>query len=245
MKNSFTKILFILFSLFIFSSSQAQTFSYFLEIETDTYTDLEEATELTSIGDFWDDPEYNIPIGFSFDFYGETYTNTQIIGLGLGSWLAFQDPYTVDSINFLIPYFDDLADIETIDSLNQSTISYTTEGLVGERILKIQWKDCGFYEEIFGTGTANNTLSFQLWLFEGTNNIEVRFGPSMLPDSATVHDYGSPVVGIIEDYSANSDTFENFWHLSGSVATPTMLTSDASIFYSYSVPGLDADPPEG
>jgi len=88
-------------------------------------------------------------------------------------------------------------------------------------------------------------LNFQLWLFEGTNDIEIRFGPSMLPDAATIHDYGSPVIGIMEGYSVNADSFEDFWHLSGSVASPTMVASDASILYSYSVPGLDSDPEDG
>lgn len=244
MKNFSTKSILVLLSLFIFSNSHAQTFPYFLEIETDTYADLEEDTELTSVGDLWDDPDYTIPIGFNFDFYGETYNDVLLVGLG--SWLAFEDPYTVDSFNFLMPYFDDLADIENVNSANQSTISYTTEGILGEQILKIQWKDCGFYEEIFGfTPAANNTLSFQLWLYEGSNNIEVRFGPSMLPDSSTIHDYGSPVCGIIENYSVNTDSFERFWHLSGSASAPTIVSSDETVLYSYSIPGLDSDPIEG
>ncbi len=244
MKNFFTRTTLILFSLFAFSSSYAQTFPYFLEVETDTYTDIEEATELTSVGDNWDDPEYNVPIGFDFEFYGGTYNS--ILFFGLGGMIAFQDPYTNDSVNLLSPYFDDLADIENLNPANQSTISYSTEGLPGEQILKIQWKDCGFYEEIFGTaGTANNTLNFQLWLYEGTNNIEVRFGPSVLPDAATIHDYGTPVIGIIEGYSLNSESFENFWHLRGSIETPTMFNSDVSIIYSYSIPGLDAEPEDG
>lgn len=244
MKNIFTKSFLVLFSLLIFSSINAQTFPYILEVETDTYADIEGATELTSVGDTWDDPEYNIPIGFDFDFYGGTYSNVQVIGLG--SWLVFEDPYTNDSVNFLIPYFDDLADIENANSANQSTISYTTEGVAGEQILKIQWKDCGFFEEVFNTPpTANNTLSFQLWLYEGSNNIEIRFGSSTLPDAATIHEYGTPVCGIIEKFSVAGDSFEKFWHLSGSVSAPTMTSSDVSVIYSYSIPGLDSDPAEG
>lgn len=244
MKNFFTKSFLVLFSLLIFSSSYAQTFPYILEIETDTYTDLEGATELTSVGDLWDDPEYIIPIGFNFDFYDGTYSEVQTFGLS--AWLVFQDPYTTDSVDFLSPYFDDLADIENVNATNQSTISHTTEGVVGERIFKMQWKDCGFYEEIFdGVPTANNTISFQVWLYEGSNNIEVRFGPSMLPDSTSIHDFGSPVCGIVEGYSSDSETFERFWHLSGNASTPTMVDSDISILTSYSIPGLDSDPAEG
>ncbi|MFT6321330.1 MAG: hypothetical protein ACJAT4_002260 [Granulosicoccus sp.] len=244
MKNFFTKSFLVLFSLFIFSSSYAQTFPYFLEIETDTYTDVEEATELTSVGDLWDDPNYDIPIGFNFDFYGETYNNIQTVSLG--GWLAFEDPYTTDSISFLIPYFDDLADIENFNTANQSTISHTTEGATGEQILKIQWKDCGFYEEIFsGTPTANNTVSFQLWLYEGTNNIEFRYGPSTLPDAATIHDYNSPVCGFIENLSTDTDDFDAFWHLTGDATNPTVTSSDITVIDTYSIPGLDSDPAEG
>ncbi len=244
MKNSFTPLFLLAILLFVFSKTNAQTFPYLLETETSTYSDLTGATELTSVGDQWDDPSYTVPVGFDFDFYGNSYNEVLIVGLG--SWLAFQDPYTTDSIDFLMPYFDDLADIENISAANQSTISYLTEGLPGEQILKIQWQNCGFYEEIFGpTGSANNTLNFQLWLYEGTNNIEVRFGSSVLPDAATIHDYGTPVIGIIEGYSDDAETFDRFWHLSGSATAPTMFNSGVSILSSYSIPGLDSDPAEG
>ncbi|MFK8007860.1 MAG: T9SS type A sorting domain-containing protein [Saprospiraceae bacterium] len=245
MKNSFTKFFLVLFSLFIFSNSYTQTFPYFLEIETDTYTDLEGATELTSVGDNWDDPDYTIPIGFNFDFYGNTYSTIFISGLG--SWLVFEDIYTTDSIEVLIPYFDDLADIENVNPANQSTISYSIEGAAGQQILKIQWKDCGFYEEIFNmtSPTANNTISFQAWLYEGSNNIEVRFGPSTLPDAATIHDYGSPVCGMIENISNVTDEFEAFWHLTGEATNPTITSSDVTVLDTYSIPGLDSDPASG
>lgn len=243
MKNLFTKTFLVLFSLFSFSTSQAQTFPYFLEIETDTYTDIEEATELTSVGDSWDDPDYSIPLGFNFDFFGGTFSNVQISGLG--SWLVFEDPYTTDSIEILTPCFDDLADIENINSANQSTISYVTEGATGSQILKIQWKDCGFYEEIFTANTANNFLSFQVWLYEGTNNIEFRYGPSTLPNAAIIHDYGAPVCGIIENLSNSAEDFEAFWHLTGDATNPTIISSDISVFDTYSIPGLNSDPADG
>ncbi len=243
MKNLFTKTFLVLFSLFIFSTSQAQTFPYFLEFETDTYADIEEATELTSVGDLWDDPSYTIPLGFDFDFFGGTYSEIQITGLG--SWLVFEDPYTNDSVELLLPYFDDLADIENVNSANQSTISYVSEGAIGSQILKIQWKDCGFYEEVSTAGTANNIVSFQIWLYEGSNNIEFRYGPSTLPNAATIHDYGSPVIGIIENLSNNVDTFDAFWHLTGNATNPTVISSDISVLNTYSIPGLDSDPAEG
>jgi len=139
MKNSLTQTLIIIFSFLIFSTSYAQTFSYTLEVENDIYVDIENATELTSVGDMWDDPDYNIPIGFDFDFYGATYNNVYITDEGYGAWLTFQNTNTAQGpLTYLIPYLDDLVDIEGVNAANQSTISYTTEGVSGEQILKIQ-----------------------------------------------------------------------------------------------------------
>ena len=126
MKNYSTK--FILFSLFLLLnfSSQAQNFPYTLVTETDTYADLEEATVLTSEGDNWDDPEFEMPIGFDFEFFGKTYTEVYLTGLG--SFLVFADINSTDSLELLIPYIDDIMDIENIDENLQSSISHTTEG---------------------------------------------------------------------------------------------------------------------
>lgn len=244
MKNFSTKNLFtLLLAIFILSNLTAQTFPYILEYETDTYSELEEATLLSTVGDTWDDPEYVIPIGFDFEFYDGTYTDVQVIGLGC--WLAFQDPTNAQNINFLVPYLDDIIDIENADPATQSDISYSTEGLPGERILKMEWKNVGFYDEVTDAGTANNTLSFQVWLYEGSNNIEFRFGPSNLPDANLIHPFGSAVVGLIEGFNVNTDSIANFWHLSGDATSPTIVASDPSVFDTYMIPGLDSDPAEG
>ena len=155
---------------------------------------MEGPTELTSVGDFWDDPEFTAPIGFDFEFFGKTHN--QIMLIGLGGVLAFEDIYTVDTVDVLIPYLDDLMDLENFDQNLQSSISYLTEGNPGERIFKLEWKNSGFYN----SNTADNQISFQMWLYETSNDIEFRFGPGSIPNPSIVHEYGGPSIGVMENY---------------------------------------------
>ncbi|MEM6967384.1 MAG: T9SS type A sorting domain-containing protein [Bacteroidota bacterium] len=243
----FSTLLFAFLFTLISLATQAQTFPYLFVVETDTYANLEEAEELTSVGDFWDDPSYTIPLGFNFEFYGATFSTLFIDGLG--NIVLFGDFYSSDTLNLIIPYIDDLADIEAIFPDSQSTISYTTEGFPGERIFKIEWKDAGFFNEFDDLGTANNRVTFQVWLYETSNNIEYRFGPSNIVNPQIIHDFGSPVCGILEGFFTNpanqEQTIEGLWYLAGDPANPTVELADNSILTTYNIDGLDAHPADG
>ena len=41
----------------------------------------------------------------------------------------------------------------------------------GRRVLKIEWKNAGIYEEYYDDKVSNDYINFQLWLYEGTNDI--------------------------------------------------------------------------
>jgi len=246
MKNFTTKFIFIFALLFTLSNIQAQTFPYLLVTETDTYTDIQEADLLSSDGDFWDDPEYLVPIGFTFDFFGENVTELSFVGLG--GLLTTQDFYTNDSVDMLLPYIDDLIDIENVDPTLQSTISYTVEGTSGSLIFKLEWKDCGFYNEVSNFGTIENRVSLQMWLYEGTNDIEFRFGPNNIVNPDLVHDYDGVGTGIINSFTVdqnfNNVDIQEFWHLSGDPIDPSIV-NDPNGFITYNLATLDSHPANG
>lgn len=73
-----------------------------------------------------------------------------------------------------IPVGQDIIDFGFSMGTSQSNISYITEGAVGVRILKIEWKNVGFFDD----STESDFMNFQMWLHEGTNVIEYRYGPS-------------------------------------------------------------------
>ena len=87
----------------------------------------------------------------------------------------------------IIPYGADIADRGYNTPISESDVFYKLTGEPGSRIFKLEWKNVGFYREIAEQGTANNYTNFQLWIYEGSSDIEVRFGPNYTPDFDYIH----------------------------------------------------------
>ena len=211
--------------LLFFCTSQlfAQDPPYILVTTTGTYANLENPTELTSVGDLWDDPSFTIPIGFNFEFLGETSNtlimNDDFVGGSVGL------PATFNGVTSqLFAFLDDVIDRENSDPNLQSSISYLVEGAPGEQIFKIEWKDVGFYSEWDNTGTAENIVNFQLWIYEGSNNFEIRYGPSNIVDTTgSIYDFNGPSSGILDSFDLNTEVFNEFWLLSGDPLKPSLV----------------------
>ena len=196
-------------------------------------------------GEVWDDPEYVIPIGFDFDFFGFT-TDSFYMEAGLGGILS-PGTFNEDIQPLFVVYGSDVIDIGDTSStgVSVSELSYKIEGSAGNRITKIEWKNVGFYNEVSDAGTANNYLSFQLWLFEANGDIEIHFGPNSIEDDELVHDGIGPLIGMINEYDTDLDDFSEFWFLAGDQNNPVLDTifsvDDININFS----GLDDDPLAG
>jgi hypothetical protein len=77
-----------------------------------------------------------------------------------------------------------------------SHISYVTEGVSPNRIVKIQFRNAGFV----GDEKHQDKINFQIWLYESGKQYEVCFGPkSLIPNRALNGAYG-PLLGIGSQY---------------------------------------------
>jgi len=181
-KDIMKKIITLLAIILLGFSSKAQqtySFSYY----TDAYSDL---TGMTILNDStWDDPYFLIPVGFNFPFYDSLYTYIVINPVGYGSWLTPSNTAIIDGNipqPIILPVSTDLIDrgynttTWSEDGNTLSPISYTTDGSIGNQILKIEFKNAGFYDELDNTGISLDSISFQVWLYEN-GDIEFRYGP--------------------------------------------------------------------
>jgi hypothetical protein len=145
---------------------------YTVNTTSNPYQDLVNATSLNQ-GAVWANSSiYQIYFNFNFEINGQVYTALNVHaggglsfpGLGVKELFVVHSPFG--------GYF--LQDKGT--TVSQSSISYTISGIVGQRILKIQWKDAGFVPN--GTTPTNTAdfMNYQIWLFEQDNHIEIRFG---------------------------------------------------------------------
>lgn len=149
---------------------------------TGTYADLTHAISINN-GQLWDDPIGSVPIGFTFKLY-DLMLDTVYFGMGLGGLVSSAIDINFEADYAILPFEADLIDRGELTGISQSPISYKMEGNTGSRILKIEWKNAGFVGEIGELGTLNDYVNIQVWLFEGSNDIEMHYGPNMVLNPA-------------------------------------------------------------
>lgn len=146
----------------------AQDINYYFESITHTYQSLSNPNSITN-GLVWDDPDAVIPIGFNFQIFDQNLST--LILSGLGGTLQ-----TTTMSHGIMVTNADLADraYDTGETTGLSDISYQLSGEEGSRIFKLEWKNAGFLDD----DTKNYYVNIQLWLYEGSNMIEIHYGPS-------------------------------------------------------------------
>lgn len=204
-----------------FVRAQSYTFSQ----TTGTYTNLATPFVLSSPG--WNGTNsYNLAIPFPFAFAG---TTESILGIGGNTLVGFQ--FGTRGISVL------LADLEDRNqSAVPSTINYQLTGTAGNQILKLEWKNAGT-----SSGNAAEFANMQVWLYEGSNIVEVHYGPSSLPASGFLYfPQPGPTVGVILNTNMSSFTTSGIF-LQGNPAAANAVT----INNSSSLPTLSTPPANG
>jgi hypothetical protein len=164
-------LLFAILLYCCFLNLKAQVANYTFSQSTGSYAQITGTTS-TATGD--DGTQTNIPIGFSFDFGGTSYTTFSIttngmIRLGGGS---ISSGWTNSLGNaaplrpLIAPFWDD-------NNLSTGTIRYAVTGSSPNQVLTVNWHNF----KVGGTGsTAGASVSTLLMLYETTNVIEMVYG---------------------------------------------------------------------
>jgi len=163
-------------------SSAPENTYYTFSLQSSPYTALSNPTPLTTAT--WDDPSLTVTLPFPFQVFGRSAS--QLVFDGLGGELFAVDAMTQDTLPVIGPYAMDLIDRGYNTGTMLSPISYKTEGSAGSRIFKLEWKEAGSYDEADSLMTTNSEMhiSLQMWLYEGSNRIEFRFGANNITNPA-------------------------------------------------------------
>lgn len=229
---NFMKKFLLALTLLSAATIQAQyTFTTF----TESYVNITGGTSLTN-GQIWDDPDFTLPFGFPFTIGGQTYTEVQQVGFG--SELEFMSPLT----SSFLGYLSDIIDGQEIGE-SASTITYEVSGAAGNRICKLQYFNCAFYNDVFSNEpSADSRVNFQIWFYENGNAIELRFGTNTIAPSSLAHD-GAPGPTIILGTGIDfvNETLEYGVSLTGNPNNPTLTELSLDEFPQ----GLDGNPENG
>jgi hypothetical protein len=171
---------------------------------TSPYLPLVEPNSLNA-GNVWDDPEYHLAIGFPFTFFDQTWDSVYVV-----DYLAFEPNlfYWID------PIYTDWID-RGYDSTTQSNIGWALEGTAPNRVLKIEWRNAGYYCEYDSYAATPDSASAQAWLFETSNRIEIHIG------ACSTDSYPTP-------YCGNPGPQVGVWQDDGVIHESLYLTGDPS-----------------
>ena len=216
---------FIVFATFfaLMSASSAQVLPYLFTVDNEPYQELTDATSLNGNTN-WEDPDYLISIGFDFYGFGE-WNNEMTFGgvFGYGGELFLGSFDGTEPLNHLCPYGLDIQDPNTGTDLPPAGhIFQKVEGEAPNRICKLEWRNVGFYLD----DTDEMRMNFQMWLYETTNMIEFRYGPSVNFNLEAVQELTGILVGLSKDFDFNTFTFNYLWALSGDAADPSIQSYD-------------------
>lgn len=194
--KKFTKsVLALTFLLAASNTVMAQDYTY--STFTAPFQYLTNPDTLSSDIPDWDDDMFLIAPGFPVNVMGETYDSIAVETNGsLILYNAFSEIVDGnDTLPVLMPFGEFLSNSGSVDLLylvaGNSPIGYEVTGSAGSRIAKIEWRNAGFFNDPNDVDFVN----FQAWIYEGSGDIEFRYGSSQVStesyDGAT-----GPTVGI-------------------------------------------------
>jgi hypothetical protein len=182
----------------------------------------------------WDDADYYHAIGFPVEVDSVTYDSMAIESNG--SVIFYKNPAdyqnifsSTDTLPVFIAYGEYISNYygaDLHDRPSGSPISYELSGTVGSRIAKVEWKNAGFYND---NGTNyEDSINFQIWIYEGSGNIEYRYGTNSVKPityniDTTTMDSGA-VIGIAQFDVYNLSLISGMY-LTGSVSSATTTTT--------------------
>jgi hypothetical protein len=188
--TSYQNGLALVLGLFISQAVFSQVYTF--TKDTATYNDLVSPVNLNGTT-YWDEEYWVIPIGFNFLGH-DTLT---VSSNGLVSLVNYNELVDQQVTYTISAYSDasigaDLIDRD-INNPQNSPINHQLSGTPPNQILKIEWKNAGIYPN-----NDPDFISFQLWLYEDSNKIEMHYGPHYFSDAQifSLNNSTGAVIGI-------------------------------------------------
>ncbi|MCB9185021.1 MAG: T9SS type A sorting domain-containing protein [Flavobacteriales bacterium] len=160
--------------LFAFSATNAAD-DYVFSYSTAPYVPLVDPIVVVTDEEFNGTYRY-VPIGFYFDYWGDSNT---IFTFNTHGYCAFGFAPNYGFYPFNVG----------LVGIGDSQVGYVQDlsGGPGHGILKVEWKHVGFYSYPSG----EDHVSWQVWLYEGSNAVELHFGPSAIASGHYAGIFGS------------------------------------------------------
>jgi len=218
MKKSLMSFIAILF----YSITVHAQLPYIFSVSSQTYTPLS-TSSTANAGAVWDGSSfYNFVAATGFTYLMDTCTNNYFC-LGDVTNLEGDSVYNTSKTyrSFFMLLDADLVDRGFISGTSVSPLKYEIDGSAGHRIFKAEVANAGFYGESVISGTLNDYVNFQVWIYEDSGTVEFRYGPSSVTKPADYFYHGSgPEFAFFKDMDRTDNAVA--YYLEGNPSSPTL-----------------------
>lgn len=185
----------------------------------------------------WNDEVYKLEIPFQFKLNNKSVSHFYIQGgeIALGDTLG-----ATDAIAFMSTDLIDRGIADT-PAASKSPIRYIIEGTTGSRILKLELANAGFAQEFDTDTTTKDFFNLQLWLHEGSNVFELRYGTHDIADFDDYFAFLGMLTGFAVNMNLGTGSFDKMYILAGDPAAPVVDSLTTTSF----TPGLTSFPDSG
>ena len=216
-----------LLCLCVFAKAQSYTFSKF----SAPYTDLSGAnvvpfSAFSNTGNLYWLDELS---GSTYYYYGQRFvldTVSKVMYIQSRGNLRIDNDSQMVIIDGAFGYLDSL-DL-------QSSVSYKQGSVNGETVFIAQWKNMHWRN-----GQSGNYLNFQIWVYQKSGLVELRYGPSSASNASGYTASNGPMAGMFFTRSDFTKCYEKLW-ITGSTSNYKL---DSNANYSFS--GMWGVPPLG
>ncbi len=237
------KYLYNAIALLLLCTQQAfAQFPYTLTVLKEAYQPLSSGTAMTA--DIWD-YQKNVAIPLGFTFHMDTDSTDHFFLWG-GSTVGTDTTGIVPAFVLISTFLVDRGYINQQQSL--SPLRYTVSGVPGSRIFKAEISDAGFQEEHDSWGALDDYMNIQVWLYEGSDIIELRYGPARVTHAYDYYRLGTnnmmPYIGYVPQLEYDAYDYPLAYILSGDPGQPYIDSLENTTGGNQGA-GLDTIPDDG
>lgn len=235
MKNALRKLALTIAATITIGTANAQN-GFIFSKSTQAYTKLSGTTTSLTKGKPWtSDSTFEAPLGFNFNMGGTVLNKVTI---SAGNYVGFGQG--TKQSGFVLAGTGLMDRSILLGSARASHIRYQTTGTAPGRIFKLEVENAGFEDEYVENGELKDSISMQLWLYEGSNVAEFRYGNSAVNYFSTY--FGAQMMcGFLKNMDTATLTLEKFYLAHG---TPSTASLDSTTTF-LGTKGLNAVPPSG
>ncbi len=223
-------------ALAVTTFSAAAQNPYNLSVLTQAYTPLTTAPVNDTTA--WLTGNFSAPLPFAFDLASQPLSRFNLMTANIGPATD-----TTGTVNGMVIMGAAFVDRGLMTGRSRSPIRFQTTGVAPSRIFKAEVSGAGFLEELMSNSTQEDSVNLQVWLYEGSHIVELRYGPSKVSANPDYFSDGGPTVGFVRglDFSSASGGFQKLYGLTGSPSAPAVDSFD----FSDPEQGLSAYPASG